>query len=42
MVEYAFLLVAVAIPTMAGLAAGGERMLTAYRDARNSILSPFP
>lgn len=42
MVEYAFLLVAVAIPTMMGLVAGGKKMLETYEIARDHILSPFP
>jgi Flp pilus assembly pilin Flp len=42
MVEYAFLLVAVGIPTVAGLTAGGSTMYKGYIGARNSILSPMP
>lgn len=42
MVEYAFLLVAVGIPAMAGLFAGGRDMYRSYRTARNHILAPFP
>ena len=41
-VEYAFLLTAVAIPTMIGISAGGMQMLTQYRSARTSIMSPMP
>jgi len=42
MVEYAMLLVAVGIPAMAGLSAGGLGMYNQYVRARNSILSPMP
>jgi Flp pilus assembly pilin Flp len=42
MVEYAFLLVAVGIPTVAGLTAGGKTMYDNYKVARNAMLSPFP
>jgi hypothetical protein len=42
MVEYAFLLVAVGIPAVAGLTAGGKKMYDSYVVARNSMLSPFP
>lgn len=42
MVEYAFLLVAVGIPAMTGLAVGGKRMYDNYIDARSHILAPFP
>lgn len=42
MVEYAFLLVAVGVPAVAGLAAGGRSMFKSYKTARNAMLSPFP
>lgn len=42
MVEYAFLLVAVGVPAMAGLAAGGRTMFKTYKVARDAMLSPFP
>jgi hypothetical protein len=42
MVEYAFLLVAVGIPAVAGLTAGGKTMYDGYKIGRNSMLSPFP
>jgi len=42
LVEYAFLLTAVAIPVMIGISAGGMAMLTQYRSARTSIMAPIP
>lgn len=42
MVEYALLLVAVGIPTVAGLTAGGVKMLDQYQTARDAMLAPFP
>lgn len=42
MVEYALLLVAVGVPTVAGLTAGGAQMFKNYRTARNHMLSAFP
>lgn len=42
MVEYAFLLVAVGIPAMAGLTLGGKRMYDSYVVARDAMLAPFP
>lgn len=42
LVEYAFLLVAVGIPTLIGLAYGGTVMFKSYREARNAMLSAFP
>jgi hypothetical protein len=42
MVEYAFLLVAVGVPAVAGLTAGGKTMYEGYKTGRNSMLSPFP
>jgi Flp pilus assembly pilin Flp len=41
-VEYALLLMAVGVPAVVGLTAGGVQMLTNYRDARNAMLAPFP
>ncbi len=42
LVEYAFLLTAVAIPVLAGISAGGVQMLNQYRAARTSIMAPIP
>jgi hypothetical protein len=42
LVEYALLLTALAIPVMAGIAAGGVAMMKEYQDARTSLLRPFP
>jgi hypothetical protein len=42
MVEYAFLLVAVGVPAVAGLTAGGKTMYEGYKTGRNSMISPFP
>ena len=42
LVEYAFLLTAVAIPVMIGISAGGMQMLSQYRNARTSLMSPIP
>lgn len=42
LVEYAFLLTAVAIPVMMGVVAGGVAMMKEYREARAQILRPFP
>ncbi len=42
MVEYAFLLVAVGVPAVAGLTAGGKSMYDGYKKGRDSMLSPFP
>ncbi len=42
MVEYAFLLVAVGIPAVAGLTAGGVKMMASYQAGRDAILAPFP
>ncbi|MCL2778037.1 MAG: hypothetical protein FWD73_08535 [Polyangiaceae bacterium] len=41
-VEYSLLLVAVAIPAVAGLVEGGRRMYTEYQFVRNTILLPTP
>jgi hypothetical protein len=41
-VEYAFLLTAVAIPTMMGITAGGAAMVREYNQARSAILRPMP
>lgn len=42
MVEYAFLLVAVGVPAVAGLTAAGVKMLALYQEGRDSMLAPFP
>jgi hypothetical protein len=42
LVEYALLLTFVAVPTMAGVTLGGQRMLTSYQRSRAQILSPMP
>ena len=42
MVEYALLLVAVGIPAIAGLSAGGLATYNTYVRARNQILLPIP
>lgn len=42
LVEYAFLLAAIAIPAMMGIVAGGAAMLKEYQQARAHILRPFP
>lgn len=42
LVEYALLLTAVAIPVMAGLAAGGVAMAKDYKKVREHLLRPFP
>jgi Flp pilus assembly pilin Flp len=42
LVEYAFLLTAVAIPVMIGITAGGVAMLKEYRTARTSLMAPIP
>lgn len=42
LVEYAFLLTAVAIPAMIGIAAGGAAMLKDYQAAKKQLLLPFP
>jgi len=42
MVEYALLLVAVGIPAIAGLSAGGMATYNTYVRARNSMLFPMP
>lgn len=42
MVEYAFLLVAVGIPTSAGLVAGGKYLYDGYISGRDAMLSPLP
>lgn len=42
MVEYALLLVAVGVPAVAGLSAGGLGMYNQYVRARNAMLSPMP
>ena len=42
MVEYAFLLVAVGVPAVAGLTAGGKTMYDGYKTGRDAMMSPFP
>ncbi len=42
LVEYAFLLTAVAIPAMMGIVAGGVAMMKDYQEARTQLLRPFP
>lgn len=42
MVEYALLLVAVGIPAIAGLSAGGLATYNTYVRARNTMLLPIP
>lgn len=42
MVEYALLLVAVGIPAIAGLSAGGLATYNTYVRARNAMLLPIP
>ena len=42
MVEYAFLLVAVGIPTMVGLTMGGQRLYRGYVNGRDAMLRPYP
>jgi Flp pilus assembly pilin Flp len=42
MVEYAFLLTFVAIPTVVGLTAAGVNLLQGYVSERNAILMPTP
>jgi hypothetical protein len=42
MVEYAFLLTAVGIPTAVGTVAGGQAMFKNYKEARGKILNPAP
>jgi hypothetical protein len=41
-VEYAFLLTAIAIPAMAGIVIGGAAMLKNYQEARGLLLRTFP
>lgn len=42
MVEYAFLLLTVAIPTIVGLSGAGRVMVRQYKTARDHILKPYP
>ena len=42
LVEYSFVLVAVVLPTIAGISAGGVQMYNNYQDARAAILSASP
>jgi|HubBroStandDraft_1064217.scaffolds.fasta_scaffold1676495_1 Flp pilus assembly pilin Flp len=41
-VEYAFLLVIVAIPTVLGVIAGGVKLLADYDKGRLAIIAPSP
>ena len=41
-VEYAFLLVAVGVPLLAGLTIGGQHLYNGYINGRDAMLSPFP
>jgi Flp pilus assembly pilin Flp len=41
-VEYAFLLAAVAIPATAGMVLGGKAMFENYKEGRNAILQATP
>ena len=41
-VEYALLVAFVAVPTVAGLTAGGVIMLNGYRTGRDAMLKPTP
>ena len=42
MVEYALLLTFFAVPVIAGITAGGVKLLNQYRASRAEILAPFP
>jgi hypothetical protein len=42
MLEYAFLLVAVGVPAVAGLTAGGKTMYEGYKKGRDAMIAPFP
>jgi Flp pilus assembly pilin Flp len=42
LVEYALLLVGVAIPVVAGIITAGAIMLAQYQSGRDSILQPYP
>ena len=42
MVEYAFLLTFVVVPTAAVLLAGGKLRFVKYQENRSTMLSPFP
>jgi hypothetical protein len=42
LVEYAFLLVAVAIPAVTGILAAGVLMYGNYKQARTILLAPLP
>lgn len=42
MVEYAFLLVAVGIPSVVGLLAGGAAMYKEYQSDKAQLLRPLP
>ncbi len=42
MAEYAVLLTGVAVPSAAGIVAGGAKMLQEYHSARDMLLLPIP
>ena len=42
LVEYSFLLVAVVIPTVAGIIAGGVLMMQTYQAGRSAMMSSKP
>lgn len=42
LVEYAFVLVAVAVPTILGVSAAGARLLTDYRAGRDHVMRSTP
>ena len=42
LVEYSFILVAVGIPTVVGISAGGVQMYNDYQTARAAMLSGSP
>ena len=42
LVEYAFLLVAVGIPTMVGISAGGMKMYASYQRERAMVMQNTP
>jgi Flp pilus assembly pilin Flp len=42
LVEYALLLVGIAVPVVAGIITAGAIMLTQYQTGRDAILQPYP
>ena len=42
MVEYALLLVAVGVPALVGLSAGGLGLYNSYVRGRNAMIAPMP